>query len=97
MHFLKQLHLNRDGTCTESMCRQAERAVGRSHEDISAGRQRFWCLNDGAPSLAADRAYAAMSEGSAPVESAVDWKRGEMQTGRPKWMNNRPAYKDMVD
>jgi hypothetical protein len=60
--FLKPLNLNRDGVCTDWDVREGKRTVGRIYEDMSAGGQWFWCLNDRAPSPAADRAYAGESD-----------------------------------
>jgi hypothetical protein len=55
---------------------------------VSRG-QWFWCLNDRAPSPAADRGHAP-SKGEAMLRLKRRWlergplKRGEMQMGRPK-------------
>jgi hypothetical protein len=65
MVFLKQLQLNRDGTCSDFDVREGQtngRWIGRIYKDISAGDQWFWCLNDRAPSPAADR-------GDAPIRA----------------------------
>ncbi len=59
--FLKPLHLNRDGTCTDWDVRERKpsgRTIGRIYEDISTGGLWFWCLNDRYPSPTADRGYA---------------------------------------
>jgi hypothetical protein len=62
--FLKPLHLNRDGTATDWDVREGKpsgRTIGRIYLDISTGGLWFWCLNDRAPSPAADRGYAPTS------------------------------------
>ncbi len=44
--FLKPLHLNRDGTCTDWDVREHKpngRTVGRIYLDISTGGQWLWC------------------------------------------------------
>ena len=59
MLFLKQLHLNSDGTCTDFDVRDGKpngRAVGRIYKETSAGG--VGCLNDRASSPAADRGHA---------------------------------------
>jgi hypothetical protein len=101
MLFLKQLQLDRDGTCTDFEVREGKpngRAVGRIYKDISAGRQWFWCLNDRAPSPAADRGYAP-TRAKAMLMLKQRWlsrgplKPGEIQMGKPKWMETHPDYK----
>jgi hypothetical protein len=101
MLFLKALHLNRDGICTDFDVREGQpngRCIGRVYKDISAGGQWFWCLNDGAPSPAADRGYAP-TRAKAMLLLKKRWlergplKAGEMQLGRPEWMNSHPNYK----
>jgi hypothetical protein len=105
MLFLKQLHLNRDGSCTDFDVREGKpngRTVGRIYKDISAGGLWFWCLNDRTPSPAADRGHAP-SKGEAMQRLKQRWlqrgplKPGEMQMGRPKWMETHPDYKDGME
>src|SRR4051794_39481749 len=96
MLFLKQLHLNREGTCTDFEVRDRKpsgRTVGRIYKDISSGGLWFWCLNDRDPSPAADRGHAS-SKGEAMLRLKQRWlqrgalKPGEMHMGRPKWMDS---------
>jgi hypothetical protein len=102
MLFLKPLNLNRDGTCTDFDVNEGKpngRTVGRVYEDVSTGGLWFWCLNDRAPSPAADRGYAP-SRAEAMLRLKHRWrergrlKPGEMQMGRPKWIKNRPSTGD---
>ncbi len=73
--------------------------IGRIYLDTSAGGQWFWCLNDRAPSPAADRGYAP-TRAKAMLALKHRWrergplKPGEMQMGRPKWMESHPDYKN---
>jgi hypothetical protein len=99
--FLKPLHLNRDGTCTDWDVRENKpngRTVGRIYLDISTGGQWFWCLNDRYPSPPAHRGYAS-TRAKAMLALKHRWserallKPGEMQVGTPEWMKNRPEYK----
>jgi hypothetical protein len=91
--FLKPLHLNRDGTCTDDV------NEGRIYCDISAGGQWFWCLNDRAHSPPSHRGYAR-TRPQAMLALKHQWrergplKLGEMQMGRPKWMHDHPAYRN---
>jgi hypothetical protein len=74
------------------------RTVGRIYQDISAGGQWFWCLNDRAPSPAADRGYA-LTRAKAMLMLKHRWrergplKPGEMQVGTPERMKHRPEYR----
>ncbi len=99
--FLKPLHLDRDGTCTDWDVPEAKpsgRTVGRIYQDISVGGQWFWSLNDRVPSPAADRGYAP-TRAKAMLALKHRWrergplKPGEMQVGTPIWMHNHPDYK----
>jgi hypothetical protein len=57
--FLKPLHLNREGTCTDwdvRECKSSGRTIGRIYQDISTGGLWFWCLSGRYPSP--DRCYA---------------------------------------
>ncbi len=59
--FLKPLHLNRNGTCTDWDVREGKpngRTVGRIYQNISAGGQWFWRLNDRYPSPPSHRGCA---------------------------------------
>jgi hypothetical protein len=47
------------------------RTIGRIYLDISTGGQWFWCLNDRAPSLAADRGYAPTREGDVGAQAQM--------------------------
>jgi hypothetical protein len=105
MLFLKQLHLNPDGSCTDFDVREDKpngRTVGRVYKDISAGWQWFWCLNDRAPSPAGDLGHAP-SKGEAMLRLKRRWlergplKAGKMQMGRPKWMDSHPDYGPAAD
>jgi len=49
---------SQDGHQRRQAGKPNSRTVGRIYEDISTGGQWFWCLNDRAPSPAADRGYA---------------------------------------
>src|SRR3569833_608628 len=68
------------------------RTIRRIYRDISADGQWFWCLNDRAPSPAADRGYAP-ARAKAMLALKHRWrergplKPGEMQMGRPKWLD----------
>jgi len=93
--FLTLPHSNRDGTSTDFDVRDGKpngRAIGRIC--LSAGGEWFWCLNDSAPSPAADRGYAP-TPAKAMLALKHRWraralKRGKMQVGTPEWMKNRP-------
>jgi hypothetical protein len=95
--FLKPLHLKSDGICTDWDVREGKpsgRTIGRIYLDISAGSRWFWCLNDRAPSPAADRGYAP-TRAKAMLALKHRWrergplKPGEMQVETPEWMKNR--------
>jgi hypothetical protein len=54
-----------DGSSTDFEVREGNpdgRSVGRIYKEISADGQWFWCLNDRAPSPAADRGYALRAQ-----------------------------------
>src|SRR4051794_6565081 len=99
MLFLRPCPLSLHETpCTDFDVREEKpngRTVGRIHKDISAGGLWFWCLNDRAPSPAADRGHAP-SRGEAMLRLKQRWhargplKLGEMLVGTPEWMKNRP-------
>jgi hypothetical protein len=82
--FLKPLHLNRDGTCTDWDVREGEsngRTIGRIYEDISTDHQWFWCLNDRYPSPAADSGYAP-TRAKAMLALKHQWReRGPLKPG----------------
>jgi hypothetical protein len=99
--FLKPCPLSRDMPCTDWDVREGKpsgRTVRRIYLDISTGGQWFWCLNDRAPSPAADRGYAPTRQ-KAMLALKHRWrergplKPGEMQVGTPDWMKDRPEYK----
>jgi hypothetical protein len=101
--FLKPLHLNRDGTCTDwDVCegKPNGRTVGRIY--ISTGGQWFWCLNDRYPSPPAHRGYAPTR--AKALLSLKHWwrergplKPGEMQVETPDWMKKHPDYRHVAD
>ncbi len=103
--FLKPLHLNRDGTCTDFDVREGKpngRTIGRIYLDIAIVGEWFWCLNDRASSPAADRGYAP-TRAKAMLSLKHRWrergplKPGEMQAGTPEWMKDRPEYRRVID
>jgi hypothetical protein len=103
--FLKPLHLDREGTCTDWDVREGKpsgRAVGRIFLDVSTNGLWFWCLNDRGPSPAVDRGYAP-TRAKAMLALKHRWrergrlKPGEMQMGRPKWMDSHPNYGPVAD
>jgi hypothetical protein len=77
------------------------RTIGRLSRHIHR-RAVFWCLNDRAPSPAADRGYAP-TRAKAMLMLKHRWrergplKPGEMQVGTPEWMKDRPEYKHVID
>jgi hypothetical protein len=84
MLFLKQLHLNQDGTCTDFDVREGKpngRTVGRIYKEVSAVGRWFWCLDDRAPSPAADCGYAP-TRGKAMLLLKRRWlERGPLKPG----------------
>jgi hypothetical protein len=101
MLFLRQLYPNADGTCTDFNVREEKsngRSVGRIYQAAEMQGHWFWCLNDRAPSPAADRGYAP-TRAKAMLMLKQRWlqrgplKSGELQMGRPKWMESHPDYK----
>jgi hypothetical protein len=82
--FLKPLHLNRDATCTDWDVLEGNpngRTIGRIYQDISAGGQWFWCLNDRAPSPPAHGGYAP-TRAKAMLALKHQWReRGPLKPG----------------
>jgi hypothetical protein len=76
--FLKPLHLDRDGTCSDGDVREGKQTVERTGVSISTFLQAdngSGALNDRAPSPVAGRGYAptrakAMLNAQAPLASA---------------------------
>jgi hypothetical protein len=68
----------------------------------NANLQSSWCLNDRAPSPAADRGYAP-TRARAMLALKHSWrergplKPGKMQVDTPEWMKNRPEYERVID
>jgi hypothetical protein len=102
--FLKPCPISREGT-PDFDVREGKpngRTIGRIYLDISTGGQWFWCLNDRAPSPAADRGYAR-TRAKAMLALKHRWrargplKKGQMQVGTPDWMKNRPEYKHVIE
>ncbi len=56
------------------------RTVGRIYQDISAGRQWFWCLNDRYPSPPAHRGYAP-TRANAMLALKHQWRERGPQAG----------------